>query len=91
MTTLEDGTIDLSKLPAGAAVVTELECPGYVIDDAQRIILFLHQESTRFLIGEDDLPQGIGLEIAQQLAIPPNGKGDVNFTCSAKTPPKMSL
>ena len=44
-------------------------------------LLFLHQESTRFLIGEDDLPQGIGLEIAQQLAIPPNGKGDVGQNC----------
>lgn len=30
-TTLEDGTIDLSKLPADTAyVVTELECPGYI-------------------------------------------------------------
>ena len=37
-TTSEDGTIDLSKLPVGAYVVTELECPGYVVDDAQRII-----------------------------------------------------
>ena len=38
-TTLEDGTIDLSKLPADTAyVVTELECPGYIVDDAQRII-----------------------------------------------------
>ena len=35
-TTSEDGTIDLSKLPVGAYVVTELECPGYVVDDAQR-------------------------------------------------------
>lgn len=33
-TTGADGTIDLSKLPANKAyVVTELECPGYVIDE----------------------------------------------------------
>ena len=36
-TTGPDGTIDLSKLPVGSYVATELECPGYVIDDAQRI------------------------------------------------------
>ena len=37
-TTDENGEIDLSKLPAGAYVVTEKACEGYIIDDAQRII-----------------------------------------------------
>ena len=36
-TTLADGTIDLSKLPVGAVVVTELSCPGHVIDEAQTV------------------------------------------------------
>ena len=35
---LPRGEIDLSKLPTGSYVVTELECPGYVVDGAQRII-----------------------------------------------------
>ncbi len=34
----ENGEIDLSALPTGAYVVTEKSCPGYVIDEAQRII-----------------------------------------------------
>ena len=45
MTSGPDGTIDLSKLPAGAVVVTELECPGYIVDEAQRII-YLHPNDT---------------------------------------------
>ena len=56
MTTLEDGTIDLSKLPAGAAVVTELECPGYVIDDAQRIIELKPNETAQFVFTNSKLP-----------------------------------
>lgn len=36
-TTDENGEIDLSHLPAGAYVVTEKSCPGYIIDEAQRI------------------------------------------------------
>ena len=38
LTTGADGTIDLSRLPAIAMVVTELDCPGYVIDNAQRMV-----------------------------------------------------
>lgn len=37
-TTDKNGEIDLSKLSPGAYEVLELECPGYVIDKAQRII-----------------------------------------------------
>ena len=49
LTTLEDGTIDLSKLPTGAVVVTELECPGYLIDEAQRIIHLDPNEDAQFV------------------------------------------
>lgn len=56
-TTLEDGTIDLSKLPANTAyVVTELECPGYVIDDAQRIIHLDGGEQAQFVFTNSKLP-----------------------------------
>ena len=55
-TTLEDGTIDLSKLPTGAVVVTELECPGYVIDDAQRIIHLDPNEDAEFVFTNSKLP-----------------------------------
>ncbi|WP_287827254.1 SpaA isopeptide-forming pilin-related protein [Oscillibacter sp.] len=56
-TTLEDGTIDLSKLPANTAyVVTELECPGYVIDDAQRIIHLDGNEQAQFVFTNSKLP-----------------------------------
>ena len=55
-TTLEDGTIDLSKLPVGAMVVTELDCPGYVIDDAQRIIHLDGNEQAQFVFTNSKLP-----------------------------------
>ena len=55
-TTSEDGTIDLSKLPVGAYVVTELECPGYVIDDAQRIIHLDPNEDAEFVFTNSKLP-----------------------------------
>ena len=55
-TTSEDGTIDLSKLPVGAYVVTELECPGYVIDDAQRIIHLAPNENAEFVFTNSKLP-----------------------------------
>lgn len=56
MTTLEDGTIDLSKLPTGAVVVEELECPGYVIDDFQRIIELKPNETAQFVFTNSKLP-----------------------------------
>lgn len=48
-TTDENGEIDLSKLPAGAYVVTEKSCPGYVIDEAQRIIQLAPNEDAEFV------------------------------------------
>ena len=45
----ENGEIVLSKLPAGAYVVTELSCPGYVIDEAQRIIQLDPNEDGQFV------------------------------------------
>ena len=45
----ENGEIDLSKLPAGAYVVTEKSCPGYVIDEAQRIIQLDPNEDAQFV------------------------------------------
>ena len=56
LTTLEDGTIDLSQLPTGAVVVTELSCPGYVIDDAQRIIQLDPNEDAEFVFTNSKLP-----------------------------------
>ena len=55
-TTSEDGTIDLSKLPMGTYVVTELECPGYVVDDAQRIIHLDGGEQAQFVFTNSKLP-----------------------------------
>ena len=56
LTTQEDGTIDLSKLPTGAAVVTELVCPGYVIDNAQRIIELKPNETAQFVFTNSKKP-----------------------------------
>ena len=55
-TTLADGTIDLSKLPVGAVVVTELSCPGHVIDEAQRIICLDPNEDAEFVFTNSKLP-----------------------------------
>ena len=48
-TTDQNGEIDLSELPTGAYVVTELECPGYIIDEAQRIIQMEANQTARFV------------------------------------------
>ena len=48
-TTDENGEIDLSKLPAGAYVVTEKACEGYIIDQAQRIIQLDPNEDAQFV------------------------------------------
>lgn len=45
----ENGEIDLSKLPAGAYVVTEKSCDGYIIDNAQRIIQLDPNEDAQFV------------------------------------------
>ena len=55
-TTSEDGTIDLSKLPVGTYVVMELECPGYVVDDAQRIIHLDGGDQAQFVFTNSKLP-----------------------------------
>ena len=56
-TTSEDGTIDLSKLPADTAyIATELDCPGYVIDNAQRIIHLDGGEQAQFVFTNSKLP-----------------------------------
>ena len=54
--TNERGEIDLSKLPAGAYVVTEKACAGYVIDDAQRIIELKPNENAEFVFTNSVLP-----------------------------------
>ena len=56
LTTGVDGTIDLSKLPTGAYVVEELECPGYVIDDFQRIIELKPNETAQFVFTNSKKP-----------------------------------
>ena len=48
-TTDRNGEIDLSKLPAGAYVVTEKACEGYIIDQAQRIIQLDANEDAQFV------------------------------------------
>ncbi len=48
-TTDKNGEIDLSKLPPGAYLVTEKSCPGYVIDQAQRIIQLDPNEDAQFV------------------------------------------
>ena len=45
-TTDQNGEIDLSELPTGAYVV---ECPGYVIDEAQRIIQLEANQTAQFV------------------------------------------
>ena len=55
-TTDENGEIDLSHLPTGAYVVTEKECAGYVIDDAQRIIQLNANETAQFVFTNSKRP-----------------------------------
>ncbi len=54
--TQDDGTIDLSMLPVGAYVVTEVSCPGYLIDKAQRIIQLDGNETAQFIFTNSRLP-----------------------------------
>lgn len=56
LTTGADGTIDLSKLPVKAFVVTELDCPGYVIDNAKRIIELKPNENVEFVFTNSKEP-----------------------------------
>ena len=47
--TNEQGIIDLSKLPLGAYEVREISCPGYIIDEEQRIIQLDGNETAEFV------------------------------------------
>ena len=51
-----NGEIDLSDLPTGSYVVTELECNGYVIDDAQRIIHLRANDTAEFVFTNTPQP-----------------------------------
>lgn len=51
-----NGEIDLSDLPTGSYVVTELECNGYVIDDAQRIIHLQANDTAEFVFTNTPKP-----------------------------------
>ena len=56
-TTDANGEIDLSELPVGAYVVTELECPDhYLIDNASRIIQLDGNETARFVFTNTPKP-----------------------------------
>ena len=55
-TTGPDGTIDLSALDPGAYVVTEKKCPGYVIDESQRIIHLVPNQTAEFVFTNSKLP-----------------------------------
>ena len=55
-TTDKNGEIDLSKLTTGAYVVTEKACPGYVIDEAQRIIQLNANETAEFVFTNTKRP-----------------------------------
>ena len=55
-TTDSNGEIDLSDLPTGSYVVTELECNGYVIDDAQRIIHLRANDTAEFVFTNTPKP-----------------------------------
>ena len=54
--TSQDGEIDLSMLPEGSYVVTEKSCPGYVIDEAHRIIHLDPNEDAQFVFTNSRLP-----------------------------------
>ena len=56
----ENGEIDLSKLPVGAYVVTELECPSYIVDEAQRIIHLDGNENVEFVFTNTIKPPPAG-------------------------------
>ena len=53
-----NGEIDLSteNLPTGAYVVTEKSCPGYIVDDAQRILYLAPNEDAEFVFTNSKQP-----------------------------------
>ncbi len=52
----QSGEIDLSELPAKAMIVTEKSCPGYIIDEAQRIIQLQPNTTAQFVFTNKKLP-----------------------------------
>ena len=56
LTTGLDGSIDLSALPAVAMQVQELSCPGYIPDDAIRVIQLKPNEDLEFVFTNSKLP-----------------------------------
>ena len=52
----ENGEIDLSGLPVGSYVITERSCPGYVIDEAQRIIHLQPNQTDPFVFTNSKQP-----------------------------------
>ncbi|MDE7262907.1 MAG: hypothetical protein K2N78_12735, partial [Oscillospiraceae bacterium] len=55
-TTNGSGEIDLSMLPTGSYEVTEIECAGYIIDDAQRIIHLRANDTAEFVFTNTKKP-----------------------------------
>ena len=55
-TTNGSGEIDLSMLPEGSYEVVEVECAGYVIDDAQRIIHLHPNDTAEFVFSNTKKP-----------------------------------
>ena len=54
--TNDSGEIDLSNLPEGSYEVTEIECAGYVIDNAQRIIHLRANDRAEFVFTNTKKP-----------------------------------
>ena len=54
--TNNSGEIDLSMLPEGSYEVTEIECAGYVVDDAQRIIHLKANDRAEFVFTNTKKP-----------------------------------
>ncbi len=50
------GEIDLSMLPEGSYEVVEIECAGYVVDDAQRIIHLRANDTAEFVFTNTKKP-----------------------------------
>lgn len=53
-----NGVIDLTNdnLPAGAYVITEISCAGYVVDDGQRIVYLDPNEDAEYVFTNSRLP-----------------------------------
>ena len=58
------GEIDLSRLNPGAYVVTEKSCPGYIIDNAQRIIQLKPNEDVEFVFTNHIRPSLVVIKLS---------------------------